>query len=141
MINTHMRFDNFSSASRGRLAANASGINASAQIDVPRRVPNEKLAKATELRTITEREILLFSKSKVLRQMEIGQTESGAFQLFVSLRLDPGRFILVGTRNRPREWMSLDRLLKHIRGKFGVPCSVTLNLWQQPAVSAPTSAR
>ncbi|MGO4610740.1 hypothetical protein AB4142_30875, partial [Variovorax sp. 2RAF20] len=71
------------------------------------------------MQTITERELSLYIKSKVLRRLSIRRTDSGRFRLHVSLSVDPLDFVLSGTRNKPREWVSLDTLANHICAKYG----------------------
>jgi hypothetical protein len=86
--------------------------------------------------TVTERDLLLYIKSKVLRQLEVLPTGSGRFQLRASLTVAPGGLILCGSRNKPREWASLDTLARHICIKYGAPCPIALSLREKPPPAA-----
>jgi hypothetical protein len=83
-------------------------------------------------RPVSERELLLFIKSKVVRQMEISQTRRGGFRLRIRLSIDPEDFVLSGTRNKPREWVSLDTLAKQIRTRYIARCPIALSLREEP---------
>lgn len=93
------------------------------------------------MQTITERELFLFLKSKVVRQIEISQTVGGSFRLRIRLSVDPDDFILSGTRNKPREWASLDTLANHICAKYGASFPIVLSLWKEPTLVANATER
>lgn len=91
--------------------------------------------------TVTERELLLFIKSRVLRQLDVIQMGGGRFQLRASITVAPGGLVLCGSRNKPREWASLDTLVRHICTKYGAPCPIALSLRGEAARIARKNCR
>jgi len=82
----------------------------------------------TPVRSIAERDLLLYIRSRVLRRLTIVQTGSGLYRLVVSLSVERHDRVLATARGSPREWSSLDTLAKQIRCKYGAPVSVALSL-------------
>ena len=83
------------------------------------------------MNTISESELVLVVRSKALKRMHINQTEEGKFRITVNLNNQEGELDLVTFRKTPREWASLDRLVKHIQEKYiGIP-NIILTLFQE----------
>jgi hypothetical protein len=82
------------------------------------------------MQPITENELLMLIQSRALRQFNIMQADSGSrFRLHISLKVSQAALVLMGTRNKPREWASLDTLAKHIDTKYGgAPVPIVLSL-------------
>jgi len=95
----------------------------------------EPAVSASSLRSITERDLLLYIRSRVLRRLTIVQTASGLYRLVVSLSVDRHDLVLASARGSPREWSSLDSLAKQIRCKYGSPPSVALSLTYASSLS------
>ena len=89
----------------------------------------------TPLRSIAERDLLLYIRSRVLRRLTIVQTGSGLYRLVVSLTVERHNLVLASARGSPREWSSLDSLAKQIRCKYGSPASVALSLTYASSLS------
>ena len=87
------------------------------------------------MRSITERDLLLYIGSRVLRRLTIVQTGSGLYRLVVSLSVERHDSVLASARGSPREWASLDSLAKQIRCKYGSPASVALALTYASSLS------
>jgi hypothetical protein len=78
------------------------------------------------MNAINESELVLVVRSKALQMLHISQTKEGKFRITVTLNSPQEDFELVTFRKTPREWASLDRLVKHIQEKYrGIP-SITL---------------
>jgi hypothetical protein len=86
--------------------------------------------------TISESELIDAIRNKAIKRFEILQNDEGKFRIIVHLSKTSvrsiwkeGALIVITTRNDPREWVSLDRLVTHIRTKYGAvpPISLTLN--------------
>ncbi|CAA9890775.1 conserved hypothetical protein [Candidatus Methylobacter favarea] len=68
--------------------------------------------------TITEAELTDFFINKVVKRLTIVQTKESTYKIVVNLTWKEGDYTLVTTRKTPREWVSLDRLIKHMREKY-----------------------
>ena len=77
---------------------------------------------------ISESELALVVKSRAIKRMHILQTEIGRFRIHVTLNNQDGDLELLTFRKKPREWASLDRLIKHIREKLPNVPNITLSL-------------
>jgi hypothetical protein len=80
------------------------------------------------MHTINESELVLVVLSKALKRLHIIQTAQGRFRIKVILKNQEEERDLVTYRKQPREWVSLDRLAKHIREKCGAIPPMTLTL-------------
>lgn len=89
----------------------------------------------TPLRTVAERDLLIYIRSRVLRRLTIVETGGGLYRLRVSLTVERHDFVLASSRGLPREWSSLDSLAKQIRCKYGSSASVALSLTNPPTLS------
>ncbi len=79
------------------------------------------------MNTITETDLISAIKYNAVEILKIVQTEGERYRISVKLRNDKEEKSLLTTRKDPREWVSLDRLQKHIRKTYGaVPISLTL---------------
>jgi hypothetical protein len=82
---------------------------------------------------INESELVLVVRGKALKSMHVDQTEEGKFRIAVTLNSQEEKLELVTFRKTPREWASLDRLVKHIQQKYrGIP-SIILTFYSGEA--------
>jgi len=80
---------------------------------------------------ISESELIMVVRTKALTSLHINQTEEGKFRITAKLNNQEGELDLVTFRKTPREWASLDRLVKHIQEKYvGIP-PIILTLFQE----------
>lgn len=78
--------------------------------------------------TINDSELADFAKNNAVKRMIIAQNCSGRYQIVVNLTWKEGDLNLVTTRKTVREWVSLDRLARHIRNAYGITPSISLLL-------------
>lgn len=73
--------------------------------------------------TLTESEFADFLEHKVVQKLKVVQLGKDRYEVIVSITWKPGNWRLVTLRKKPREWASLDRLVKHLlsKSKKGVP--------------------
>jgi hypothetical protein len=85
------------------------------------------------MNAINESELVLVVRGKALKTMHIDQTKEGKFRITVILNSQEEKLELVTFRKTPREWSSLDRLVKHIQQKYsGIP-SIILTFYSGEA--------
>lgn len=85
------------------------------------------------MNVISESELVLVVRSKALKTLHIMQTNEGKYRINVNLKNQETVLDLVTFRKTPREWASLDRLVKHIQSKYiGVP-SIILTFYSGEA--------
>jgi len=70
------------------------------------------------MNAINEAELVDFVKNQAVKRLRIIQSDSGKYQTVVNLTWKDGDWQLVTTRAKPREWVSLDRLARHICEKY-----------------------
>ena len=78
--------------------------------------------------TISESDLALSVKNRVVRHVIITQTAGGRYQITVDLTWRKEQLTLVTARKKVREWVSLDRLVAHIQDSYGNPPPITLKL-------------
>jgi hypothetical protein len=81
--------------------------------------------------TISEADLIDCLQNKAVKKFSIRQTANGTYQIIVSLTWKEGELILETSRKAPREWASLDRLIRHIQEKYGKVPTISLTLHQQ----------
>jgi hypothetical protein len=81
------------------------------------------------MNTVSESELVSLNKSNAVHTLHIRQNERGHFEIFVSLYYREGELALATYRKTIREWVSLDRLAKHIRDHYGAMPSISLTLF------------
>lgn len=85
------------------------------------------------MNVISEPELVLVVRSRVLKCLHIIQTSEGRYRISVNLKNQEEALELVTFRKTPREWASLDRLIKHMQSKYlGIP-SVILTFYSGEA--------
>jgi hypothetical protein len=77
---------------------------------------------------ISESDLAISVKNRVVRNFIITQTTSGKYQITVDLTWRKEQLTLVTARKTVREWVSLDRLVAHIQDNYGNPPPITLKL-------------
>ena len=78
--------------------------------------------------TITEVDLAISVKNKVVRNFIITQTPNGKYQIAVDLTWRKEQLTLITARKTVREWVSLDRLIAHIQNNYGNLSAITLKL-------------
>lgn len=71
-------------------------------------------------RTITEAELAAAVFNRAVKKIDIASNFRGHFELTVTLIKKEGEHQLITTRNTVKEWVSLDRLYKHLRDDMGL---------------------
>lgn len=77
---------------------------------------------------ITEAELLLAIQYRAIKRLRIEETENESYITHVLLTKEEDEKTLITQRKHPREWASLDRLIKHIRNNYGNVGTITLTL-------------
>ena len=81
------------------------------------------------MNTIKESELADFIKNEAVKKLHIVQNENGNYEIFVTLTWKGGNWNLITSRGIPREWVSLDRLARHIVEKYdGILPRINLTL-------------
>ncbi|MVW64465.1 hypothetical protein GPY61_31575 [Massilia sp. NEAU-DD11] len=85
------------------------------------------------MNVISEPELVLVVRSRVLKNLHIIQTHEGKYRIAVNLKNHEEMLELVTFRKTPREWASLDRLVRHMQRKYlGIPSAI-LNFYSGEA--------
>jgi len=79
-------------------------------------------------RTINEAELADFVRNKAVKRLNIIQNRNGNFQLSITVTWKEGEWNLVTVRGKIREWVSLDRLVRHLKNYDGALPVITLKL-------------
>src|SRR5262245_2908616 len=84
---------------------------------------------------LSESDLIDAIRNKAVQRFEIVQTSNGGYRIIVNVSKisisstwKEGDLELITSRNEPREWASLDRLVKHIRLKYGPVPVIKLTL-------------
>lgn len=82
------------------------------------------------MQTITETDLVLVAEFKAIKSMRIEETQDAHYRVYVLTTGDHAERTLTTLRDResPREWASLDTLVKNIRSKYGVIPHISLSL-------------
>lgn len=82
------------------------------------------------MQTITETDLVLVIQYKAIKSIRIEETADSHYRVYVLTTGDLTERTLTTLRDResPREWASLDTLVKAIRTKYGVIPSISLSL-------------
>lgn len=83
------------------------------------------------MKPIGEAELTDLANNNAIEQFNITESKNGNYQITVKLTWKSEKCRLVTARNKPREWVSLDRLIKHIKEKYNGNI-VTINLSLRP---------
>lgn len=82
------------------------------------------------MQTITETDLVLVAEYKAIKSMRIEETPNGHYRVYVVTTNVQTERTLTTLRDResPREWATLDTLVKNIRSKYGVIPHISLSL-------------
>lgn len=82
------------------------------------------------MHTITETDLIHAAELKAIISMRIRETKDFNYQVYVVTTGDESEKTLTTLRDRstPREWVNLDRLVKHIRNRYGFIPHICLTL-------------
>lgn len=79
--------------------------------------------------TISETGLIDLVGTKAVKRLNIIRQANGKYQIIVTMAWKEGDRTLVTTRGNPREWASLDRLVRHMNEKHeGILPSISLTL-------------
>jgi len=70
------------------------------------------------MNSIIESELADFAKNKAIKSFNIVQSKIDSYFVVVTLTWKEGDWELTTARGIPREWASLDRLVRHIQRKY-----------------------
>lgn len=79
---------------------------------------------------VREAELVDYVRNQAVRRFRIVQNIYNNYQIVVNLTWKEGDMDLVTSRSGPREWVSLDRLIRHIKEQYRgplPPIDITLN--------------
>ena len=80
------------------------------------------------MHTITETDLVRAAQYKAIKRIRIEETPDSKYRTHITIMKEDHEQTLITQRKAPREWASLDRLVKHIRNSYGVIPSITLSL-------------
>lgn len=90
-----------------------------------REVPN----LGSTMQTISEAELVLIAMSKAVKRLTITETYDGRYRISATVSHRDSDLDLVTFRKKHREWVSLDRLIRHIKDRYGAIPSIVLCLY------------
>ena len=64
---------------------------------------------------VTDSELIDYLKNRVVHKIRVYENEKGRYQITVQVSWKGGELQLITTRKKPREWASLDRMVKHFK--------------------------
>jgi hypothetical protein len=97
----------------------------------------DSMPQSAALEHITDEEIKKYAHKNFIRNIRVFRMPSGQFRVVVSLTFTPGDHLLITVRKTPREWVSLDRLMKHISANYGEISAFSLAIKLQPDKASP----
>ncbi|WP_138120199.1 hypothetical protein [Bathymodiolus heckerae thiotrophic gill symbiont] len=77
---------------------------------------------------LSEKELIYFSKRKLLERITIQQLTNGHYEIFFTLKNTDTKYFLKTQRGESRTWVSLDRLTNHIRSFYEPIDNILLKL-------------
>lgn len=86
---------------------------------------------------ITEKELLVAAQYRAIRKIRIEETSEERYITHITLSKEDEEKTLITQRKHPREWVSLDRLIKHIRNNYGNVQNITLTLYSSETKTNP----
>jgi len=81
------------------------------------------------MNTITETELVRLAQ--FVKRIRIEETAEEKYRTYITIQKEDHEQLVITQRKSPREWASLDRLVKHIRTTYGVLPTITLSLYDQ----------
>lgn len=79
--------------------------------------------------TITETELVRLAQ--FVKRIRIEETPEEKYRTYITIQKEDREQLVITQRKTPREWASLDRLVKHIRTTYGVTPNITLTLYDK----------
>lgn len=83
------------------------------------------------MHTITETDLVRAARYQAIKSIRVEETPDERYRTHITVMTE-GHLrekILITQRKTPREWASLDRLVKHIRNSYGVIPKIALSLY------------
>lgn len=71
------------------------------------------------MNAISEAEFTDYLQNKVVKRINIVQSDAGKYRIVIALTWKKGEWDLLTTRGKPRQWASLDRLVRHLHEQYG----------------------
>lgn len=81
------------------------------------------------MNTITETELVRLAQ--FVKRLRIEETPELQYRTYITIQKEDHEQLVITQRKSPKEWASLDRLVKHIRTTYGVIPSITLTLYDE----------
>ncbi|WP_157008195.1 hypothetical protein [Xenophilus azovorans] len=85
-----------------------------------------------DLGQLTDEDLKKFALAGALKSINVFRLESGKYRIVVSLTWKTGDYLLITYRKKPREWASLDRLMKHVEANYGDISNFSLSIKTRP---------
>lgn len=83
-----------------------------------------------EFPTISEKELKIAYANNAIKVIQVMRIESGSYRMVVTAKIydKTEDYLLITVRKTPKEFVSLERLLKYIEDTYGVPQQFSLAL-------------
>jgi hypothetical protein len=78
--------------------------------------------------TIREPELIDYFQNNAVKKLTIQRSANNRYRITVRLKWKPTDVRLLAQKGHDREWVSLDRLIKHIDTKYGIAPAIQLLL-------------
>jgi hypothetical protein len=75
----------------------------------------------SDVETLSEKQLTDYLSHQVVKQLRLVEDENGNWLTYVTLTWKEGELQLTTRRKHQRLWVSLDRLIRHIKSKQGPP--------------------
>ena len=79
----------------------------------------ECMPTSIEIATITEDELKKAAVENAVRALRVVRVSSSVYRLLIVLTWKTGEHLLITARKKPRDWVSFDRMMKHIEATYG----------------------
>lgn len=87
---------------------------------------------------VTENLMAEYLKSKAIKEISVIENENGKYLIGITVTWKKGEMRLVTARKKPKEWVSLDRLARHLKKLDGDLPSIVLTLNKNAKTSTTT---
>lgn len=88
----------------------------------------ECMPTSTEIATITEDELKKAAVENAVKVLRVVRVSPAVYRLLIVLTWKTGEHLLITARKKPREWVSFDRMMKHIEGTYGSVLDFNLSI-------------
>jgi hypothetical protein len=88
----------------------------------------ECMPTSFEISTITEEELKKAAAENAVKVLKVVRVSPAVYRLLIVLTWKGGEHLLITARKKPREWVSFDRMMKHIEGTYGNVIDFSLSI-------------